>query len=204
MSFYIVCLLCPRFEREFVIKGFFKKSVSSTNPLTVFLSLKVQRWPIRAKVPIKSLMTGFLKNRWTSSTQMPAPGRECWTAFSFGLPRIPGRSYITCWSVCRLSSPFQVEKMGYKKIPPVPIHGSGMISFVWSLCVSPSMLKKIMNNFWMDGRNWTKFSGVAVKERVRVCRTPGGGRCLWGNSWRKGCFFGMHFSQSKMHVYVLT
>ena len=39
-----------------------------------------------------------------------------------------------------------------------------MICFVWSLCDLPSIcasvLKKIMNNFWMDGQNWMKFSGV--------------------------------------------
>ena len=47
------------------------------------------------------------------------------------------------------------------KILPVAVYGRGVIHFVWSLCVSLSMLQKTMNNFWTDGPIWTKFSGVA-------------------------------------------
>ena len=57
----------------------------------------------------------------------------------------------------------EVEKWGIKKFLPIPVWGSGVIRFVWSLCVRPSVglsfcwsvrllvcpsvLKKTMNNF---------------------------------------------------------
>ena len=49
-----------------------------------------------------------------------------------------------------------------------------VICFVWSLCVCLSVLKKIMNNFWMEGQNWMKFSGVTrlLLRKVWVGSTP--------------------------------
>ena len=37
--------------------------------------------------------------------------------------------------------------MGYKKIPPVPIEGSGVLSWFVHLSICASVLKKIMKNF---------------------------------------------------------
>ena len=52
---------------------------------------------------------------------------------------------------------WEVEKMGYEKFPPLPIHGRGMISFEWSL-VCLSVLQKMLINIWRVRPMWMKFS----------------------------------------------
>ena len=75
----------------------------------------------------------------------------------------------------------------------------GVIHFVWSLCVRPSVcldvwtsvclcvcpsvLKKTMNNFWMDGQNWMKFSEATrlLLRTAWVGSTPS--QSLQGSPW---------------------
>ena len=66
-----------------------------------------------------------------------------------------------------------------------------MIRFVWSLCVRPSgrldvcvsVLKKTMNNFWMDRQNWMKFSEVTrlLLRTAWMGSTPS--QSLQGSPW---------------------
>ena len=74
-----------------------------------------------------------------------------------------------------------------------------------SACLS--VFKKIINNFWMEERNWTKISGVT---RLLLRREWGEeweaeDRCLWGKRWRKGVFcLVCIFHNKKMHVYLIS
>ena len=56
-----------------------------------------------------------------------------------------------------LSVLWDVENIGIKYFSPVFVYGTGVIC----LCVGLSVFWKIMNNFWMDGPIWMKFSGLS-------------------------------------------